>query len=350
MKNLLHSLELGLTCPVYLFYGDEEYLMEEALARLAALVAPGDEAWNRESLDAEEHEIAEVLLTANSGGFFGGKKLVVVRNIPWFRPKRKKGTNEEAGEEAEAAEPTRLDELLAYLDDPNPDTVLVLMVKGKLNKNSRVIKAARKSGNVTEFASLRPEERELWLRNYFRAAGCRVAADACAFLSLVGGESLLALSQEADKLLLYAGGQGEITLAEAEAIVSRNSLAGIFDLTDQVATCDGSRCVNSLRRLLRQGEAPEALLGMLASQYRSMLAVKDLSERGFSSAQAASAMAMSPYYAQKCARQSRNYSFRQLVRILDILLAADIESKRSSRERAGDLLELAVLRICALTD
>ena len=56
---------------------------------------------------------------------------------------------------------------------------------------------------------------------------------------------------------------------------------------------------------------------------------------------------MNPYAAQKCAAQARRYTNRQLSKALELLLNADIAQKKGEGDLA-DLLEVAILRICAM--
>ena len=346
MQNLENSLRLGVTCPVYLFYGEESLLMEQAVARIAAVVAPGENVWNKEFYQGDEVDVFTVLESAQSGAFFAEKKLVVVRNVTWFKPKRKKEPEGAAGEENESNQ-EQLQPLLDYLKDPNPTTVLVLLVEGSVNKNSRVVKAVTEQGRVVEFISPKGGARELWLKKYLHAAGKVPGEGVISYLSLMCAEDLHSLKTEADKLLLYCAGISEISLADAEAIVSRSALAGVFELTDSVTAGDAAIAVAVYRRLLRQNEAPQMLLGMLGSQYRNILAAKDMSQRGFSAPQIASELHISPFYAKKCLAQSRRYGFRPLLKALEILLSVDIDGK-SGKGDTAELLELAILRICLL--
>ena len=344
MHNLENSIRLGLTAPVYLFYGEETLLMEQAVEKLAALVAPAGDSWNRETLRGDECEPADVLESAQSCGFFAGKKLVVVRNISWFKQKRKKGAEADGAEEEGGKQ---LDALIAYAKDPNPATVLVLMVNGNVSKASRIYKAVQAAGRCVEFTSPRGGERELWLKNYLHAAGKQAAPQVCQYVCLLVADGLTALKAEADKLILYCADRTEISMADAEAIVSRTSLAGSFELTDSVAAHDAAAAVATLRRLYRQGEAAKMVLGMLASQYHNILAAKDMAARGFRAQEIASALGIAPYYAKKCVAQARGYENRALLKALDILLAADYDSMRG-KGNIDDMVELAVLRICAL--
>ena len=346
MKSLQQSLALGMTMPVYIFCGNDAYLMEQALHQLSEVVNPGGNPWNQEIMRGDEHEILDVIDAVQSAGFFTDKKLVIVRDAVWLRPRRKKAADH-AENEPDGGDKKQLEQLIQYVRDPNPATVLVMTVDGNVNRASRLVKAVASSGRIVEFRAPKGAEREQWLANYLRAAGKTVEPGLCAYLSLMCGDGVAALKSEADKLILYCANQTLIRQEDAEAVVSRSSLAGVFELTDLVVAKKAAAAVDVLRRLLIQGEAPQALVGMLSHQYRTTIAAKDMLQRGFRSPEIASKLGINPYFAKKCVALSRTLDYRQLMRILDILLLADLDGKNGKGD-AAQLLELAILKICAL--
>lgn len=354
MRNLDYRLQAGSIAPVYLFYGEEDYWIDEYLARLAAAVDPAGTEWSRELYWGDETELAEIVAAANSPGLFAQRKLIVVRRAPWFKPKRKADAAG-AAEDAAAGAPTGAPEeekkadttaLLDYLAAPNPDTVLVF-VAAAVNKTLKLVKAIQEQGCLAEFVSPKGMERERWLADYLRAAGRQAERGVVSCVCALSGESLYALKSEADKLLLYTQGRPTITLREAETVTSPGVQAGVFELTDRAAARDAAGAIQTLRRLVRQGEVPYMLTGMLAAQYRNMLAVQDMQRQGFSSAAMPKELGVHPYAVKKCLAAARAYTPRQLQQALVILLNADIAGKTGEGEMA-ELLETALLRICNL--
>lgn len=345
MENLKKALSLGMVCPIYLFYGDEPLLMEQYIEKIAAIVSPCGQEWDRDLLHGDEVDVGEVLLAANSGGLFTSRKLIIVRNAPWFQTK-KRGSLPETEADGTPDNKAAVAALTEYAQDPNPNTVLIF-TSPTANKATRLVKAIAASGRVVEFSSPQGAERERWLAAYFKRAGKVPQKGVTAYVSLMAGAGLSALHSEADKLILYCEEKTEITLEDAENIVSRGSLAGVFDLTDAAAARDGSRAVTLLRRLLQQGEAPYTLIGMLAGQYRNMLAVWDMRRRGFSQTEIPSVLGLHPYVVKKCWQASGHYSGRQLLHALEAILEAEIRGK-NGMGRIEALLEVALLRICTL--
>lgn len=340
MENLQHSLDLKMLSPAYLFYGEETLLMEQAIQRVASLALPEGDQWGRELYYGDEVDIASLVQSARITGMFTPRKLIVVRNIPWFKRKSKaEGDSEPPQDKAE------LQPLLDYLADPNPDTVLILTA-AKTDRGSRLHKALVKYGRAVEFITPTGMKKEAWLNAYLQKAGKTAEAGVVAHICLLSAEGLTALAHEADKLILYCADKPSISMADAQAVVSQGALAGVFELADLAAEKKGAAAAAVYRRLLKQREEPYGILALLGSQYRNSLAIKDLLARGFNSQEAAAKLGIAPYAAQKNARLSRRYSYAQLQKALEILLNADIDGK--SGGSIAYLLEVAILRICAI--
>jgi len=341
MQNLIHSLKLGVICPVYLLAGDEQLLMEEQVQRIISLASPDGSTWNIESYQGGDISPDDVVMNASCGGFMGMRRIIVVRDINWLKRTKK---NARQDEEIQSVD---MEKLIVYAADPNPDTVLILMFNGNVPSNSRLLKAVNKGGRAAFFPLVKGTEKEKWLENYLRAAGKKPGRGVIPYLALMSGEGLLTAKSEADKLILYTEGRAEIIMDDARETVSHSALAGAFDLTDLMAKKNGAAAAEVFRRLLLQGEAPQKILAMLGTQYHNTLAVKDLMSKGYSSYEAASRLSMNSYAAKKCSEQAAYYTNRQLSAAIELLLNADIAQKRGEGDMK-DLLEVAILRICSM--
>ncbi|MDR7578711.1 MAG: hypothetical protein QN145_08035, partial [Armatimonadota bacterium] len=65
---------------VYVVVGEEAWLRRRAVARLvSAYLTPAEQELNLDQLDAAEVDVAEILTRADTLPFFGGTRVVVVR-------------------------------------------------------------------------------------------------------------------------------------------------------------------------------------------------------------------------------------------------------------------------------
>ena len=72
------------------------------------------------------------------------------------------------------------------------------------------------------------------------------------------GESTLRLSNELDRLALWAGPQGEVTVADLEEMVADTSQEASWALSDAIVAQDAPAALGASERLLVQGEAVDA--------------------------------------------------------------------------------------------
>lgn len=348
MRHFYAELAAGQIAPVYLFFGDEPVLIDEALAALTKAVLPEADDWSREVFDGEQTTPAEIALAARAGNFFGGQRLLVVKGLPWLEsaPRRKDGGEAKKNAAAKkAAEAEETAPLLAYIQDPNPETCLVLVMRGSPDKRRKLVQAIGKRGCLAEFSTPKGGEKEIWLANRFRQADKEADRAALHYISLATA-NLSQMAAEADKLCLYVGRRAQITLADAEAVVSKSSIFSVFELTDAAAAKNAPQAVAAYQHLLIQGEDLQKIFALLAGHFRNLLAVQDMLAQGQRSADLAGALGLHPFVAEKCSRQARAFSQAQLIKALEILLAADLAQKNGQGELQG-LLETAILRICA---
>jgi DNA polymerase-3 subunit delta len=85
MEKIFANLKKGVIAPCYLLYGEEEYLINEALQKILDLIIPpADRDFGLFFLDGENAEIdnlSDLILTPS---LLGGRKVVVVRNTTIF--------------------------------------------------------------------------------------------------------------------------------------------------------------------------------------------------------------------------------------------------------------------------
>ena len=357
MQNWQKELAAGQFKPVYLFYGAERFLLQNALDTVIAAVAPaapGSQPFNLTRLNGEIVSITELLCHANTLPFFTERKLIIVDSCPqeWFANRKKAQENDtETQTESTDAE---LGELLAYLQDPAPSTVLVFVAGESINKAKKLCKAAAKCGVVQEFASLKGNNAVLWLDSLLRQKGCVMQAAAKQQLLLYCDYDCTLINNELEKLCVYVidrpQERREISRADVEAVVSSNAVASIFNLIDYVAA--GASSLAQALRALEQvvlSEAPESVLPRLADHFQTMYIVKGMQQHGYTSKEIMAATGKAhPFVIEKAGRQASKYTEKKLQKALEILLTADKKFKTGVSD-IMDAIETAIIQICLLS-
>lgn len=344
--ELLNSLKRGVVNQVYLFYGEETYLREQAVARFKEYCFPGRaQDLNFDLIDGESTSPADIVARAETLPFFAEKRLVVVKNPTFFKAAKKAG-KEDSAEGEETAGPVKEAALLEYFNNPLDSTCLIFTTGDPVDKRKRLFKAVKKAGRVVEFTFLSRSELTRWLAQRARAAGRKFAPGAAETLLDAVGTSLQRLSVELEKLINYTTGQEVITPAEVRRVCPPGLEENIFAVVDAVGNKKCGEALAAIKEMLAAKEPPFRLLAMVARQFRLLLQVKDLLERGCPAGEIPARLKIHPYVAQKVAAQCKNFSRESLTGAFQLLLELD-EAVKTGRQEFYPALEIFLLKLCA---
>lgn len=215
----------------------------------------------------------------------------------------------------------------------------------KINAQRKLVKAAQKTGQVLEFPALKGSELNQWIEQRLQSQGKKAEGRAVDYLAVASGSSLTLLAGEIDKLVLYSGSEGKITLEDAVKVASSSTVLSIFDLMDAVGGRKAAEAVRLLREMTKTGEPEAKIFFQLAGHLRTMLRVKTLAAKGCREMDLARELGVHPYTAKKALQQGRNFSPAELAGDLETLLQADVDMK-TGRGEGRSLLETVVMRMC----
>jgi DNA polymerase-3 subunit delta len=339
-QSMINSIKRGVVSPVYLLYGTEEYLQEMVInAFKDALVASEIGSFNLDELEGEKVAIGSLVDMVNTLPAFAEKRLVIVKNSPFLQSgNKKKGKTEEDEDEdngekedkaaSSAGTPQEEKRLLQYLADPLLSTCLVFWQQGTVNKNRKIYKAIVANGHqVLAINSLRGRNLSNWLVAEAEGMGKKLEPRAVEYLILNCNDRLRDLHNELEKLSLYSGEEKTITLAMVQRLATKSSVGNIFSLVDSIGHKKGEEALSELRNLMAMGEPPLRILHMIARQFRLILLVKDLVQRGAAEKQITAELKLHPYVTSKIKQQIHNFSFVELERNLELIWESDLGMK-----------------------
>ncbi len=115
-----------------------------------------------------------------------------------------------------------------------------------------------------------PKARELPPRLVAEASqrGFRLEPDAARLLVERLGEGTLRLANELERLALWAGPEGEVTVADLEAMVADTSEEAAWTLSDAIVARDPRTAIRAAERLAAQGEGVTPLIYQAARRLR----------------------------------------------------------------------------------
>lgn len=324
--EFLRHLKTGPIAPVYLFSGDAELQIEEAWTQILRKVVPENaRRFNGERFRAKEVPASHVLSILGTLPMFGPKRLVLVQHIEnWAKDQLKL--------------------LLSYLQKPVPTACLVLTL-GHSKGMDKVEAATEAVGMVVKFAPLTEWDAPKWAQTRARQQGKQLTPKAAAFLTEWVGVDEYALGQELEKLILYVGEAGTIDVADLEQVVSYQRSFSSFEMMRFVALKNTSKALIALRNLLLAGEAPLAILGLLARQVRLIWQVKDGMDRGMSSSELGGRLNLYPKLLKQYGEQASTFSHSRLEGFHEAIRSSDVALK-SSGGSPEVVLESLIASMC----
>ncbi len=317
---------------VYLVKGDDPSLVAQTTHGLVErLVGEADPTLVVEEFGgpgADDLDVGAVVDACTTPPFLVERRVVVVRDAGRLN----------------AADGARL---VAYLDDPLPTTVLVL-VGGGGTVPQALTKSVGKAGEVVNTAVGTGKARSQWLADHLRGAPVRLDAATTARLGEHLGSDMGRLAGLLDTLAAAYGHGASVGVDDLEPFLGVAGSVPPWDLTDAIDGGDAAKALGVLHRMLGASDFhPLAVMTLLHRHYRQMLR---LDGSGVTSAeQAAELLGLrSAFPAKKALAQSRRLGTARLARAIDLLAAADLDL-RGMTALPGDLvLDVLVARLSRL--
>lgn len=328
LERIKESIAKGEIAPLYLWHGEDRFLIQEGLRVLKSFYCMTDPSGSGiEVLNANEMTPEEIVERANTIAFFANR-LVIVEEVSYFKD----------------GQTTDLEPFLTYFANPNLSTCL-LFIAESVHRGRKFYKALKRAGEILEFSPpKRIPEWIAWIQSELKIRGKSMDNQVVSFFIEWAGHQTGVLIQELDKLVVFVGDRQAITVEDIQEITTRTLEASVFDLLDAVAVRSSAKALESLDEVLRK-EHPLKVLTLMVRQVRLLLGCMALRERGGSVTEAPSALGISPFEAQKIWHQSVKLSTTKLVKALKECLNTDLAMKSGGGD-PGQLLEIMIVKFC----
>jgi DNA polymerase-3 subunit delta len=321
------ALAAGKIAPLYYIYGEESYLVERAVKRLLAkTVDPSFQDFNLTTLYANECKNGEQIVeTAQTLPMFADRRVVLVKRC---------------SELSQGA----LDLLQSYIQDPSPTTCLIFQGE-KIDKRKKFFLDFQKKGELLEFK--RPYENQLgaFIREEAATHGKKIEPAAVELIIYLVGNNLQDISAQMEKLATFATSRPALTLSDVQTIVADTRSVSVFDLANAVGARELGKAIRLLRAMLRDGEAPLMILGMLTRHFRQLWQVSELLQKRASEGEIASAVGINPYFLKGVMEQARKFRIPEYKPIFELFFNTDLALK-SSGGKPASIMEMLMVDIC----
>lgn len=216
------------------------------------------------------------------------------------------------------------------------ENILVFYQSDKLKKNDALLTFLKKNGKCQEFEILSGLKLKNWTKRQFVGLRAKINESALDKLILYVGDNLWQMTNEVNKLVNFRNGQ-EIRSEDVELLVKAKIESNIFKTIEAIASKDKQKALLLLKEHLQEGDTSFYLFSMINFQFRNLLIVKDLLEKGLSPF---GAVNMHPFVVKKSVALCRRFGFLELKKIYLRLSEIDFDIKvgKIEPETAIDLL------------
>jgi len=269
--------------PVYVLFGAETHLRDIAVKMVTDLAfAEGDfRDFNDDEFSLNYPDnIKSALAAADQLPMMASRRVVKITDVRVSSSAAKDTLKED-----------QFDSLLAYLSNPSPSSV-VIFVADELNGTRRLGKLLREKAISVDFAPLSDDELVAWVKGKLKELDAEINDRALRHLISLTGPDARRLTTELEKLATAALPEKVIDLDLIDSLVTNVREISNFDLTAHLVSGERRGALHTLDKILDDGTDPIALVGLLSYNYRRLLMVKDMMERGVDRAEVARVLKM----------------------------------------------------------
>jgi DNA polymerase-3 subunit delta len=346
VNQILLDLKRRIFKPVYFLSGEEPHYIDVISDYIENNVLDeADREFNQTIVYGKDVDLGSIIGLAKQFPMMSEYNVVIVKEAQHIKALNKKS----GGDEDDApVTNTGMEQFLAYIQNPQPSTLLVFCFRYKtIDKRSAVAKALQKHAVFLETKKLYDNQVPEWITNHVKDKNYVIGPKAVAFIAEFLGNDLAKISNEIDKLLIGLEAGKEITAESVQEKIGISKDFNVFELQEAL----GKRDVLKANRIINYFGANEKehpmpmLLANLYSYFSKTLKYHFLADK--SKFAAAAALGVNPFFVETYSRAAATFIQARLKQVFSLLKEYDLKSKGVGNPSlgTGELLKELVFKI-----
>lgn len=319
---------------IYLYYGEETYLIENKVKKIKKEF--GELVQGINYLQIDDTNVEQLIDDLETPAFGFAKKLIIAKNTGLFKKEKKSAsktkttkTDEKKKKEVNNKNISLQEKIANYIGNNQKElkeTIELVFVEQEIEKNT-LYHTIEDLGEVKEFTLLKLPELITNLKKVCQAYQVVLPDDIAKYLVECCGTSMQDLINEVRKLIEYKGENGTITKQDIDKLCIKQIQAVIFDLTDNLGKKEIAKALDVFHELLINKEPIQRILVTLYNHFKKLYSIKIAQKY---EQDVASAMNLKPnqmFLVSKYKTQANYFQEQELRLILEELVNLDANYK-----------------------
>lgn len=319
MKSIQEDIKTGNFKQSYLLFGEEAYLKHQYKEKLLNALNPDGDTMNFSRYEGKGVDVKQLIDLCETMPFFAERRIILLEDTGFFKNK--------------------CEELADYMKSL-PDYLVLVFSESEVDKRSRMYKAVKSGGRVTEFAKQDEKTLMRWAAGILGKEGRKITQRDMELFLTKTGTDMGNIRMELEKLITYTEGQDIVTAEDIEAVCVTQTTNKIFDMVRAVTEKNQKKALELYYDLLTLKEPPMRILFLLAKQFRQLLLTKKMAGEGAPQNEIATRLGVPSFVVRNISACARSYTVEELEHAVEDFVDAEEAVKTG---RLGDVLSVELL-------
>ncbi|MGM0548002.1 MAG: DNA polymerase III subunit delta [Bacillota bacterium] len=239
------------------------------------------------------------------------------------------------------------EKLLEIFKGLSTSSTLVFLTANKLDKRRKFYQALKEIAEYQEFEPPRYRDLDKWIMERFQKYNKKIDRQSLKILENMFSNKLEILNSEIEKIITRYPDKDKISYYDLKEIISREKFIQdeeIFKFLDLIGDKKTDQALLTLKEMLNKGVYPLYLLTMLKNQIELLMQVKFYSQYTHNNKKIAAKLNKHPYPVKKAMKRSRNFSQKELEKILAEILRANRHFLTGYYPNQNTALEMIIIK------
>lgn len=331
--TVIKELKTNKFATIYVLQGDETYYIDKISDLIEdKALPPIERGFNQTVFYGKDVNMNGILSNARRFPMMAERQVVIVKEAQEIQDWKGNSAKEM---------------LLSYCQKPLPSTILVMNFKNhRLDARTKLAKELEKLAVFVDSKKIYDDKLPDWIMSYVKEQHLSITSRAAILLSEYIGNDLNRIANEIDKLLINLPAKTEINEEIIAKYVGISKEYSTFELQNAIGQKDVSLANKIVHYFsLNTKDNPVIpIIALLFGFFAKLLLIHHATDK--SKQNLASLLGVNPFFMDGYLQASRNYPLFKVIRIIEDLRTADLQSKGiSSTIFDSEILKELVFKI-----